>query len=323
MNVEDLLRLAGERDMPSRDSMERARTAAHASWQRTLEKPTPGRWRWALAASAAALLLAVLAMWSYTRAPGSTPAVVASVSRLQGAASLRAADGSGQAVRVGMKIPAGAELVAGDARVALTLGDALSLRLDRNTRVRFLAEDLVELREGSVYVDPGGFNLPPSLRIRTPFGTVAHVGTQYLVTVSGGETRVRVREGRVIITPTDLTVGSIGMTAGEELRAVGRTVTQLRGLPSSGPEWDWSASIGAPFDIEGRPLSEFVAWLAREHGWQIRYVDQATQQHAQEIRLHGAASGSDARAIERVALITGVPLTEHEGVLLVGDGPAP
>jgi hypothetical protein len=71
--------------------------------------------------------------------------------------------------------------------------------------------------------------------------------------------------------------------------------------------------------IENRPLAEFVAWVAREHGWQVRFADDALQSRAADIRLHGSLDPRDGAAmLERVALVTGVPLSSREGVLWVG-----
>jgi len=59
--------------------------------------------------------------------------------------------------------------------------------------------------------------------------------------------------------------------------------------------------------------------MAREHGWQLHFGDEGQQRRAQEIHLHGSLEGLDAPAmLERVALVTGVPLALDEGVLWVG-----
>ena len=66
-------------------------------------------------------------------------------------------------------------------------------------------------------------------------------------------------------------------------------------------------------------MAEFLAWMAREHGWQLHFSDEALQRRAQEIHLHGSLDGLDAPAmLERVALVTGVPLSLGDGVLAVG-----
>jgi len=159
----------------------------------------------------------------------------------------------------------------------------------------------------------------PALRIETPAGVVRHVGTQFQVQVSGNTTRVRVREGRVLLerasgAPTDI-------AAGDELRVAGSDLRWQHGLPSFGADWEWSALIAPPLEIENRPLAEFLAWTAREHGWQVQYSNESLQHRTLDIRLHGSLDQLDSAAmLERVALVTGVNLEAREGVLWVGGG---
>jgi transmembrane sensor len=201
--------------------------------------------------------------------------------------------------------------------VAITVGDSLSLRVDRHTRIRFDGRDQVTLFAGALYIDSGGINAVPALRIETPAGVVRHVGTQFQVQVEGDLTRVRVREGRVLLTPASGAPTDIA--AGDELQVTGGHAQWRRGLASFGPDWEWSAAIAPALEIENRPLAEFLAWMAREHGWQIRYGDEGLQQRTLEIRLHGSLDRLDGDAmLERVALVTGVPLRARDGVLWVG-----
>lgn len=318
--LESLLKLAGERDQPSAPAMERARAAAHASWRRSLalRAGTGSRARsrprlpavWAAMIVAAAATLAVV--W-WTAVPPSTvdvarvAAIAGDVSRggasLTNAATLR----SGEVLRTA------------EGRVALTLGDALSLRLDHGTHLRLDEPGRVTLLAGAVYVDSGGLNAKTALRIDTAAGTVTHVGTQFQVRVQDAVTRVRVREGRVAIATTGETVD---LAAGD-LAEVSRGHARVQhGLPGHGEEWEWAAATAPAFDVENRPLSEFLAWLAREHGWQLRFTDAGTQSRVQAIRLHGSLSSRDAASmLERAALVTGVPLSFSDGALWVGARP--
>ncbi len=320
MSIESLIKLAGQRDQPSAAGIERARSAARQSWQRALNQAKPARIRprrwipFALAAGLAAAVTVGALLWR--DAP--TPVDVARVSAIQGD------------VRVGASTPltltgvlrGGDVLTTREGRVALALGDALSLRADRHSRLRFHGAGHVTLLEGAVYVDSGGLNARAPLRIDTPAGAVRHVGTQFQVQVHDGLTRVLVREGRVMIamsgTPAvDLAAGDLADMAGTQLRLE-------RGQPGHGADWEWVAVTAPDFDIENRPLSEFLAWVAREHGWQLRFGAGDLQSRAQDIRLHGSMDGLDAAGmLERVSLITGVPLVARDGVLWVGAAVQP
>jgi ferric-dicitrate binding protein FerR (iron transport regulator) len=136
--------------------------------------------------------------------------------------------------------------------------------------------------------------------------------------VAGTVTLVRVREGRVLLS-RDTTSTPTDIAAGDELRISGADVRGRRGLPSFGEDWEWSAGIAPALEIENRPLAEFITWVAREHGWQVRFADDALQSRAADIRLHGSLDPVDGAAmLERVSLVTGVPLSAREGVLWVG-----
>ncbi len=312
--VEQLIRLAGERDMPSDEATARARSAAMESWRAALEARQPVHTRritprWLPIAAAAGIALIAVTLWINTRVP--SPVLVARVSAADGHAALQS----------GQEIYSASTLETSSGRVALTFGDSLSLRVDRNTRLRFESAERVTLLNGVVYIDSGGVNAVPRLRIATPAGEVRHVGTQFQVSVGGAMTRVQVREGRVVLTPADGRAQDIG--AGDRLVIDGGNFNLQRGQPAFGAEWEWVTQTAPLFDMENRPLAEFLTWIAREHGWQVRYGDATLQARAQGIRLHGSLAGLDATGmIERVGLITGVPIAQADGVLWVGKADA-
>lgn len=319
-SVEQLMKIAGEREMPAAAAMERARLAAHDSWQTALRQGSaraPRRWlkiSLGLATAAGFLTMALLAFRPESPVP---PQVAARVISLEGGALSQGGAG-GTVVFPASEVMTGTTLETDAGRVALTLGDSLSLRMNQHTRLRFDSPFAVTLLAGDIYVDSGGVNAAGRLRIDTPAGEVRHVGTQFQVFVVGADTRVRVREGRVLFTP--LAAGEPrAVAAGDELHVADGRAELRRGLPSFGADWEWSAAVAPPFDIESRPLAEFIAWAAREHGWQVRYASEMLQQQTYEIRLHGELDPSNTDTmVERVSMITGIPLQARDGVLWVG-----
>jgi ferric-dicitrate binding protein FerR (iron transport regulator) len=234
---------------------------------------------------------------------------------LQGMAKLQGTEG---ALARGARLFAGTTLLTGDGRLGAAIPGGLSLRLDRGTRLRFTDREHLVLLEGSLYVDSGGLNSGPALSIRTPAGELSHVGTQFQVQVAGQTTRVRVREGRVALAP-ETGIRPRVIAAGDALEIRGGEEHWQHGLASFGDEWEWATALAQPLAIEDRPLAEFLAWLAREHGWQLRYGNAALQQRTLEIRLHGSFDGLDtASMLERVGLVTGMPLAVRDGALWVG-----
>jgi ferric-dicitrate binding protein FerR (iron transport regulator) len=311
--VAALLKLAGERDQPSPAGVQRARDAARRSWRQGLARAgsstATSTWRprpWLLLAVAASSV-AVLALAGWWSRSAQAPAVVvARVIAAQGETSVRGLT----TLRVGEELSTAA------GRVALAAGDALSLRLDQNTRVRLEGEGHVTLLQGGLYVDSGGLSARTALRIDTPAGPVRHVGTQYQVRVSEGRTQVQVREGRVALARPR---GVLDLGAGDAVAVLGDAVRVEHDQPGHGAAWEWATTIAPVFDIENRPLSEFLAWVAREQGWQLRFHDATLQARVRAIRLHGSMAGLDVNGmLDRVALVTGVPLHCQDGVLSVG-----
>jgi hypothetical protein len=315
-SIETLVRLAGERDAPSARGFERARAAAFAAWQqglRAAESARPPRRAAWLAAAAGVMSVAIIGAWYWN---ASRTVIVARVASVDGDAILSGA-------RAGTPIPdstvlAGQLIDSRSGRVALAFG-ALSLRIDRDTRLRLDSPDRVTLLAGNVYVDSGGVNAFTALSIATPAGDVSHIGTQFLVTVADRVTSVRVREGRVTL---ETGQAAHEVSAGERLEVDGTNARLVGAQVAHGSDWEWAAAIAPAFDVENRPLAEFLAWFAREHGWQLAYADATQQTRAQSVRLHGSFEGLGANAmIERVSLITGIPLTLRDGALTVGPAP--
>lgn len=317
-SIETLIKLAGGRDAPSQAGTDRARAAAEQAWRRMLEQRAtarPRRWLVPLAVSLAAGVAAVM-FFGWQRPAAGPPELVARVVAVDGVAVRQRGNTRDNAVRDAV-LHSGNTLEATRGRVAVVIGGALSLRLNQGARVRFDGRERVTLLHGSLYVDSGGINLATSLHIDTPAGEVRHVGTQFLVSVSGDLTRVRVREGRVLLSRAG--ESQLDLASGDEIEIRDGQAIWRHDLPSHGPDWEWVATVAPMFDIENRPLAEFLSWLVREHGWQLRYSTESLQQQALEIRLHGSFAGLDADAmLERITLVTGVPLAVRGGVLWVG-----
>ena len=316
-----LMKAAGERRPPRAEAMERAREAARASWQQSVQSERKSRrTRTFLACAASATFAcAALASWVlYQRHDRTPPVLVAHVVASEGVYELRGADDSSRMLTLEQPVFSGSRLQTLDGRVALKLG-SLSLRLNDHTHLTLDSSDRITLVEGAIYVDSGGLNAATALRVATPAGEVTHLGTQFQVRVSGEATSVSVREGRVML-DGPLLEQAFDIAAGDALTVRGEKVEVQHNQPSYGAAWDWVTQVAPAFDIENRPLSEFVAWISREQGWQARYVSAEHERSAQTIRLHGSIEQLDtAQTLERITLVTGMPLGVENGVLLVGE----
>jgi ferric-dicitrate binding protein FerR (iron transport regulator) len=148
---------------------------------------------------------------------------------------------------------------------------------------------------------------------------VQHEGTQYQVAADDHETRVQVREGRVNML-LDKTQQHVQLGAGQAVTMNANQMGDVQSQPGYGDEWSWAADIAPEFNIEGRPLSELLVWLAREHGWHVRYESIEVERTALDTRLHGALlTRNTKQQLENIGLITGMNLRLDQGVLLVAS----
>jgi ferric-dicitrate binding protein FerR (iron transport regulator) len=320
-SVERLIKLAGERDVPSSDGTRRARAASERAWRQMLAqdgRSTPRLGRplaWGLAMAASVALVA----WVVGRNE-IEPVVPVTVARVLTLDGTPVASHGGVAIPLTVNAPlsSGTTLETTGGRLAMIFGSTLSLRADHGTRLTFDSADQVTLLSGTLYVDSGGLNAHSALKIRTPAGEVSHIGTQFQVFVAGDLTRVRVREGRVMVESRQ-DARRQELATGDALEIRGDQYTLQHGLQTFGVDWAWASALAPVLEIENRPLSEFLAWLVREQGLRLHYSSEQLQERAAEIRLHGSLDGLDVDAmLDRISLVTGVRLEVRHGVLWVG-----
>lgn len=320
-DVARLLRLLPPPADVSGEIRDRAWAAASAEWQGVVaRRARRSRWRWAAAAAlAAGVLLAVGLRLGPADAPPvpetATPAggPVAVVEALRGdVAGLRSAAGStlvaGEAVLPGATVHTGPRT-----RVALRLASGASLRLDSATRVELQGPGVLRLAHGGVYVDsddPGGVS---SLTVHTPLGVVRDLGTQFELRLTGEALRVRVREGLVEVEGgatthqahpgTELTVDAVG-------------IARHRTVAVHGPAWRWPLDAAPTFELEGRTLATYLAWLERETGWRVRLAEPSLESAAATTVLHGNLEGLAPDATPELVLPTcGLRHRLEDGIL--------
>jgi hypothetical protein len=73
------------------------------------------------------------------------------------------------------------------------------------------------------------------------------------------------------------------------LRADGSTQRQT--IERTAALWDWTQDVTPPFAIEQRTLAEFLVWISRETGREIKYASPALRDSAAQIVLRGSIVG--------------------------------
>jgi ferric-dicitrate binding protein FerR (iron transport regulator) len=308
-----LIRQGGARAQPSRAARDAAREAVRAEWKGVVAARSRRRAaRWSVAGAAVA---AGVAAWiALPLLEGPAPAVAAVV-RVSGPVDIGSSRLLGSFARIapGAAVAAGREIRSGEGgRLALTLGGTV-LRVDQRSDIEVLAADRVALKRGAIYVDSGNDPAASSpLVVETPYGSVEHLGTQYETRVADGTLRVRVREGKVRLAgqgqDQDQAVAAV---AGEQVTLGASGMVRREPVAPSGGDWAWVGEIAPAYDIQGRPLLEFLQWASRETGRQLAFATPASEQAAREVRLSGSVQGlSPERALGAVLATTGLQYTE-------------
>ena len=202
--------------------------------------------------------------------------------------------------------------------VLVELRDGGSLRIAPGSELEVTGSDEVFLRKGELYTD-----LPPNVRrattfvVRTSFGLVEHLGTQFDVAVNG-ELRIRVREGSVRLRRGSQTETAV---AGTELVVPRVGTSSQRSTATHGPEWSWVEALEPDYPIENRRLTDFLQWVARETGARLHFQDEHARDVAERTRLHGSVQGLSAtQALETVLATTSLRYNFEQDRIEVSSG---
>ncbi len=325
--LEQLLKQASPRPMPSPSDEAIARQAVHAEWQQVSRRYRMRR-RAVSFAMAATLLVGVFSLFNVFRVPVVEAVQVASIEKSFGSIYLLGDSAELRETPQLSQVLSGQTIVTGSgAGIALAWGGGGSMRMDANTRVRFIAGDSVYLEAGRVYFDsdpsvliagiPAGDTA--QFLVRTDLGDVQHIGTQFMTGVSdaaGGTLTVSVREGQVAVTGN---YHSQLASSGEQMILSGRQRPALLSISRSGAGWDWVMRTTPPANVDGKALHEFLLWACREMGLELRYEGQAGRIARQEAILRGAIDTTPAEALRLRLASAALDWRIDEGVLYVSD----
>lgn len=295
-DIARLLRLAGPRPGGPADRMARVRQATHASWREAVAARSARRRRLGLtlgalaAATAIALGVRLGDRPDGTRVvPGLSPVAVASLVWATGPVEHFAAEATRDApgrLRVGSVVNPGTRVRTGrHARAAFLLAGGIDLRVDTDTELQLLAPREVVLARGAVFASTDRAQEGGELRVHTPLGVVRNVGTRFEVRLAERGVRLRVRGGRVVL---EQSTTRHEAPAATELLVREDGSAARRAIPVHGEAWDWVARAAPSFELDGRTLEAFLAWVEREGSWHVRLADQRLARSASGTFLHGS-----------------------------------
>jgi len=276
--LRQLFSWAAPREAPPAVDEAELRRAVFAEWDALTGRRMV--WRRAAVAVAAAAVFASAAVLLLRAGSGPGP-MVATVERVQGNVEI-----GGVRVAVGDAVPSGAEIETRSGRVALRLEGGGTLRLATQTSLTLTANAAAELDAGELYFDSEDAALAQHFEVRTSFGTVRDVGTQFVARLEAERLEVGVRDGRVAIARDRETVEA---RSGERL-LIPRAAAGVRRetLEKFGSAWAWVEALAPPFDIDGRKLIDFLAWMSAQTGREIVFADSASERIARTTVLNGS-----------------------------------
>jgi len=323
--IAQVLSRSGRRPAPPSDLVRSVRAAVEAEWRQVVNERQVRRKRMIAWSAAAGVVLAVAATLLVLTPSGAPRPRVAGISVATG--TVRAKSGMWsrwRALRQHGEVDAGEVIATGaDGRVALELRGDVSLRLDHDTRVSLTDAQHVAVDSGTVYVDSGESVQPyeERLQVVTPAGAIRHVGTQYEVQLVGSGVRIAVREGKVELS---LTGGATQRAIAGEQMVVSSGDIEKMPISRDDATWRWAAQVAPAFDIDGRSVADFLAWVSRETGRDVTFASAEVEAQAAHVTLSGSIAGlNPEEALAAVLPTTPLRSQEVDGKLVVSGTATP
>ena len=322
--LEQLLRHASPRPMPSESDEAAVREALRAEWQ-AISGRRQTRRRIAGFAIAATVLVAVFSMFSLFRLPVVDAVQVATIEKSFGSIYLLGEASELSETEALSSVLSGQTIVTGDETgMALAWGNGGSLRIDANTRVRFTDSASVYLDTGRVYFDSSPFAFmarisggdAPEFVVVTDYGEVAHTGTQFMTRVTDDDLTVSVREGKVEV---EGRYQDYVASSGEQVTMTGRGQPTVLSISRTGEAWNWVSRTSPVTDVDGKSLHEFLLWACRETGLEYHYEGGAEQIARYKAVLKGPIDTEPLQELKLRVESAGLEWAIVDGAIYISD----
>jgi ferric-dicitrate binding protein FerR (iron transport regulator) len=322
--IEDVLRKAPPRPMPSTGHVAIAHDAIRSEWQAVTGKRRVRRRLVALAA-AASVIIAVATGVNVLRVPSALPVHVAIVDRTIGTIYLLQEQSQLRETGELTSLVAGQTLVTGrDSAATISWSGGGDLRIDEDSRVEFVSPDEIMLYAGRVYFDAHPSRLPAGMSqqhdvafvIRTTEGTVTHTGTQYMTDIDGDRLTVSVRDGQVKI------VGKFAdaiASAGQRVVLSGSERPTYTNIGTHGQSWLWVERMAPAVDLHQRSAYEFIDWVSRETGLEVSYAGEAVSEIARTTQMIGTIESEPRIALQILLQTTDLEARIENGRIVISE----
>ena len=133
--------------------------------------------------------------------------------------------------------------------------------------------------------------------------------------VDDDELRVSVREGQVAVEGQYFSHTAL---RGEQVVFSGRQRPIVLNVAGYGSAWKWISRTSPPVDVEDRTIHEFLTWVGRELGRDIKYTGE-TEQDARRDTLKGIVNTEPAEALRMRMMTTAFDWRYEEGTIYVSN----
>lgn len=288
-DIAQLIARAGRRPSPEAQIDRTVRAAVEQAWQESnVRRSMRRRTRWFAAAATLVALTGGLLWFGLRQWVEQTPSD-ATLLAVRGDVTVTVKP-KRQLVVAGSHLPTGTTMRTGKSGFVLMSDAAESVRLGPQSRLRIGSGGQVQLSKGRIYVETSGLDQPgPPLIVKTPFGRISHLGTQFQVVVDSAAMAVSVRSGHVRV--RESSGSEQRLTAGQGVQVLRGGGVRRMAVRPFGPDWAWANSMLPDLPIDGRPLSEFLAWYTREMGLKLVLLGPGTAAAVQHTVLSGTIAG--------------------------------
>lgn len=191
-----------------------------------------------------------------------------------------------------------------------------TIRVAESSELKLHSAHEIELVSGQVYADipatSSGVAGSQSLRINTRFGTVEHIGTQFMVSSLPDSIEIKVREGSVNVSNEQR---SVVTTAGNQSTLRATDEIDHQPIAVFGDQWRWAEQLAPAFNIEGQQLYEVLKRIGRETGKQIVYESADAERIANTTTMHGSIDEDPAHALEYLLETNDLSWYEQDGTV--------
>jgi ferric-dicitrate binding protein FerR (iron transport regulator) len=242
---------------------------------------------------------------------------VARVERVLGAVQAGTEADGYTSVALAAPLEQGTIIATREGEVALEITRGGSLRLAAGTRLRLIGQAEAELLSGTLYFDSENTATAGAFAVRTRYGSLHDVGTQFIARVDDEGLQVGVREGRVALA-READRADVG--AGEKLVFEAASSALRRDtIATFGEEWAWVERVAPPFPIDGRTLADFLTWVSAQTGREVVFDTPATETLARTTVLRGSIDLDPMSKLAAVIAITDFSYTTDGGAILISS----